>query len=56
MVMYDIILDDGDQVTVIARNIREALALAEVYGGTAIECKFVRHIEKLRIDSKLLTI
>ena len=56
MVMYDIILDNGDQVTVIAQNIRGALALAEAYGGTAIECKFVRRIEKLRIECELLTI
>ena len=54
MVMYDIVLDNDDQV--IAQNIRGALALAEVYGGTAVECKFVRRIEKLRIDSELLTI
>ena len=56
MVMYDIVLDNGDKVTVIAKNIRGALALSEVYGGTAIECKFVRHIEKLRIEGELLTI
>ena len=56
MVMYDIILDNGDQVTVIAQNIRGALTLAEVYGGTAIECKFVRRIEKLRIEGELLMI
>ena len=56
MVMYDIVLDNGDQVTVIAQNIRGALALAEVYVGTAIECKFVRRIEKLRIECELLTI
>ena len=56
MVMYDIVLDNGDKVTVIAQNIRGALALAEVYGGTAIKCKFVRRIEKLRIEGELLTI
>ena len=56
MVMYDIVLDNGDQVTVIAKNIRGALALAEEYGGTAIECKFIRRIEKLRIEGELLTI
>ena len=50
MVMYDIVLDNGDKVTVIAKNIREALALAEVYGDTVIECKFVRRIEKLLIE------
>lgn len=56
MVMYDIILDNGDKVTVIAQNIHGALALAEVYGDTAIECKFIRHIEKLRIEGELLAI
>ena len=56
MVMYDIVLDNGDKVTVIAKNIREALALAEVYGDTAIECKFVRRIEKLLIEGELFSI
>ena len=56
MVMYDILLDNGDKVTVIAKNIRGALALAEVYGHTAIECKFVRRIEKLLIEGKLFSI
>ena len=56
MIMYDIVLDNGDQVTVIAQNISGALALAEVYGGTAVECNFVRRIEKLCIESELLAI
>ena len=56
MVMYDIVLNNGDKVTVIAQNIRGALALAEVYGDTAIECKFVRRIEKLLIESELFAI
>ena len=56
MVLYDNVLDNGDKVTVIAINIRGALALAEVYGDTAIECKFVRRIEKLLIEGELFSI
>ena len=56
MVMDDILLDNGDKVTVIAQNIRGALALAEAYGDTAIECKFVRRIEKLLIEGELFSI
>jgi len=54
MVMYDVVLDNGSTLTVIASNIRDALALAEVYGDTAIDCKFIKKIECLRIDSNLL--
>ena len=56
MIMYDVVLKNGDEVTVIAQNVHRALLLAEAYGDIAIECKFVRHIEKLRIESELLTI
>lgn len=52
--IYDIQLDNGDWVTVIAQSLRNALQLAEINGETAVDCKFVGNAQKIIIEKQIM--
>lgn len=53
MKIYDIQLDNGDWVTVIAQSLNNALQLAEINGETAVDCKFVGNAQKIIIEKQI---
>lgn len=54
MKLYDIYLDSGEWVVVIATSIRNALELAELQGATAIECNFIMNIDNLIVEKSVV--